>query len=61
MSLAGKEIQFVRTVRFLGLILYKMLTFQQHINDLVARCKKDLNVINVMEMVRDTDSGSDKK
>ena len=40
-SLGGKQIQFVQTVQFLGLVLDKKLTFRQHINDLVTRCKKD--------------------
>ena len=56
-SLGGKPIKFVQSVLFLGLILDKKFNFGQHINDLVTRCKKDLNV---MRMLRGTDFGADK-
>ncbi|XP_060578916.1 uncharacterized protein LOC132735901, partial [Ruditapes philippinarum] len=56
-SLGGTPINFVKTVRFLGLLLDEKLTFGPHIKDLVNRCKKDLNV---MRMLKGTDFGTDK-
>ena len=56
-SLGGNKIKFVQTVRFLGLLLDRKVTLGQHIDDLVTRCKKDLNV---MRMLKGTDIGTDK-
>jgi hypothetical protein len=56
-SLGSTPIQFVKVTRFLGILLDKKLNFGQHIQDLVNKCQKDLNV---MRMLKGTDFGTDK-
>jgi hypothetical protein len=56
-TLGGTPINFVKVTRFLGILLDRRLSFEQHISDLITRCRKDLNV---MRMLRGTDFGTDK-
>lgn len=54
----GKELKYERGAKFLGMYFDHLLTWHKHINDLVTRCNKDLNI---MRLVSGTTFGSDKK
>ena len=53
----GREIQYEKCVKFLGMHFDHLLTWDKHINDLVSRCNKDLNM---MRIVTSTSFGADK-
>lgn len=58
LKLFGKTINFVNKVKFLGMIFDRFLTWRDHINDLVEKCKQDMNVLR---LVSGTSFGADKK
>ncbi len=51
-------IPYKKQVKFLGMILDSKLTWRPHIDDLVKRCRKDLNL---MKLISGTCYGADKK
>ena len=48
LKLDNDPIQFVKEVKFLGLIWDTKLTFEPHIKYLKARCQKLLNILRVL-------------
>lgn len=53
----GKEIPYEKQVKFLGMLFDHRLSWAAHIDDLVTRCQKDLNL---MKLVSGTHYGADK-
>ena len=53
----GKDIQYAKCVKFLGMYFDHKLTWKAHIDDLIKRCNSDLNL---MRMVSGTSFGADK-
>ena len=48
LKLGDTEIRFVNEHRFLGLIWDKELTFHSHIQNLLKKCRKSLNIIKIL-------------
>ena len=53
----GKDIQYAKCVKFLGMYFDHKLTWKAHIDSQVKRCNSDLNL---MHMVSGTIFGADK-
>ena len=58
LTLDGKTLDFVDKVTFLGLTVDRKLTWKHHIDQLIVKCNKDLNL---MRMISETTFGADKK
>ena len=58
LTLNGKTLDFVDKVTFLGLTMDRKLTWKHHIDQLIVKCNKDLNL---MRMISGTTFGADKK
>ena len=58
LTLNGKTLDFVDKVTFLGLTMDRKLTWKHHIDQLIVKCNKDLNL---MRMISRTTFGADKK
>ena len=58
LRLGNSNIQFVAQHKFLGLIWDSNLTFHAHIQNLLTRCRKALNIIKVLSY---SNWGSDSK
>ena len=57
LKLDKREIEFKKSVRYLGVILDSKLTWKAHIDQLIIRCNKDLNL---MRCVSGTNWGANK-
>lgn len=58
LKMKDKIIEYVTKIKFLGMTFDSELTWIHHINDVVARCQKDLNL---MRYLSGTSYGADKK
>ena len=58
LKLGDNEIRFVNEHKFLGLIWDKELTFHAHIQNLLKKCRKSLNIIKILSY---SNWGSDTK
>ena len=58
LKLGDTEIRFVNEHKFLGLIWDKELTFHSHIQNLLKKCRKSLNIIKILSY---SNWGSDSK
>ena len=55
--LRGELLQYKKTLKFLGITFDQKLTFKDHIEDIVSRCRKRLNMLKA---VRGTNWGADR-
>ena len=58
LKLNGRILEYKREATFLGMIFDDKLTWRKHIDNLVTKCQKDLNVLRA---VSGTSFGADKK
>ena len=58
LKIKGDEIKFEKQVKFLGMILDQRLTWTKHINYIIDRCNRRLNILRALS---GTDWGTDKK
>ena len=58
LTLCNNTLEYKENITFLGLIFDKTLTWQNHINSVIGRCEKDLNVIR---SIKGKNWGSSKK
>ena len=58
LKLNGRILEYKREATFLGMIFDDKLTWRKHIDKLVTKCQKDLNVLRAVSV---TSFGADKK
>ena len=58
LELRGKQLEYKKTAKFLGMLFDKRMSWSPHINDLITRCQRDLNL---MKCIRGKEWGTDKK
>ncbi|XP_053398064.1 uncharacterized protein LOC128556576 [Mercenaria mercenaria] len=58
LKLCGKALEIAPTAKFLGMYFDQYLTWHHHINNLVNRCEKD---INLLRLISGTNWGANKK
>ena len=58
LRLCGKELEFQNNVRFLGIIFDRYLSWDDHINFVIGRCEKDINLIRA---IKGQEWGANKK
>ena len=49
LKIGDKNIRFEKSVKFLGMIFDRRLTWNEHISYVVERCKKRLNLLRALQ------------